>query len=235
MPRRHDDLFGSIASFQALHAAARRAVRGKRAKPGAAAFMARLEPECLRLERELWRGEYRCGRYTEIVVRDPKRLLVSAAPFRDRVVRVDSQGVLQHRAGATGVVAHQVQAGPAYGRADLDLVRIEALSLFQVGFGLIQRAPRQTGQCQPLVHACVARRDGHSLTGFCAQFHPAVLARQAGQVQVPGVRVTGCQQRAAGAGSQLPAAHFQQGRHAGADPGVRKLRVRTRAIHAGCS
>lgn len=86
MPRRHDDLFGQVASFSALHAAARRAVRGKRSKPGAAAFMARLEPECLRLERELWQGSYRCGRYTEIVVRDPKRRLVSAAPFRDRVV-----------------------------------------------------------------------------------------------------------------------------------------------------
>lgn len=31
-------------------------------------------------------GHYRCGRYTEIVVRDPKRRLVSAAPFCDRVV-----------------------------------------------------------------------------------------------------------------------------------------------------
>lgn len=86
MPRRVDGLFGQIASFAALHAAALRAVRGKRGKAGAAAFMARLEPECLRLERELWDGSYRTGRYLEIVVRDPKRRLVSAAPFRDRVV-----------------------------------------------------------------------------------------------------------------------------------------------------
>ena len=86
MPKRHDHLFGQIASFQALHAAAQRAVRGKRGKAGAAAFMARLEPECLRLERALLDGSYRTGRYVEIVVRDPKRRLVSAAPFRDRVV-----------------------------------------------------------------------------------------------------------------------------------------------------
>lgn len=86
MPRRHDQLFGSIASFQALHQAVQRAVKGKRGKAGAAAFMARLEPECLRLERELHDGSYRTGRYVEIVVRDPKRRLVSAAPFRDRVV-----------------------------------------------------------------------------------------------------------------------------------------------------
>lgn len=86
MAQQHDNVFGQIASFAALHAATLRAVRGKRNKPGAAAFLARLEPECLRLERELWENRYRCGRYTEIVVRDPKRRLVSAAPFRDRVV-----------------------------------------------------------------------------------------------------------------------------------------------------
>lgn len=93
MVRRADHLFDGIASFAALVAAARRAVRGKRTKPGAARFMAqlepeclRLEPECLRLERELRSGAYRPGAYREIVVRDPKRRLVSAAPFRDRVV-----------------------------------------------------------------------------------------------------------------------------------------------------
>jgi RNA-directed DNA polymerase len=86
MPRRHPDLFSQIASFEALHAAALRAVRGKRGKPGAAAFMARLETECLQLERELGQGSYCTGRYVEIVVRDPKRRVVSAAPFRDRVV-----------------------------------------------------------------------------------------------------------------------------------------------------
>lgn len=86
MVRRADHLFDGIASFAALVAAARRAVRGKRTKPGAARFMAQLEPECLRLERELRSGAYRPGAYREIVVRDPKRRLVSAAPFRDRVV-----------------------------------------------------------------------------------------------------------------------------------------------------
>jgi hypothetical protein len=36
--------------------AARREIRGKRGKPGAAAFMAELETEVLRLERELQTG-----------------------------------------------------------------------------------------------------------------------------------------------------------------------------------
>ncbi len=38
------------------------------------------------LERELKTGQYRPGRYTEIEIFDPKHRIVSAAPFRDRVV-----------------------------------------------------------------------------------------------------------------------------------------------------
>ncbi len=86
MPKQHDDLFKDIANFQALLAAYRRAVKGKRHAPGAAAFAANLEPNLLRLERQLRDKTWRPGRYTEIQVRDPKPRLVSAAPFRDRVV-----------------------------------------------------------------------------------------------------------------------------------------------------
>ena len=86
MSKRHTDLFARIATFGALRAAAKKAILGKRKKPGAAAFMANLERELLRLERELGDGSYRPGRYVEIEVHDPKRRLVSAAPFRDRVV-----------------------------------------------------------------------------------------------------------------------------------------------------
>jgi retron-type reverse transcriptase len=86
MSRRHDSLFGRIASFRALHAAARRAVKGKRKKPGAASFFANLEREVLALERQLHDGSYRPGRYVAFEVDDPKKRIVSAAPFRDRVV-----------------------------------------------------------------------------------------------------------------------------------------------------
>jgi retron-type reverse transcriptase len=86
MPRRHDGLFGRIANFQALHDAARRAIKGKRKKPGAASIFANLEGELLALERQLRRGDYRPGRYVAFEVNDPKRRIVSAAPFRDRVV-----------------------------------------------------------------------------------------------------------------------------------------------------
>jgi retron-type reverse transcriptase len=86
MPKRHDKLFGQIATFKALRDASRRAARGKRKKPGAASFLANLETEILTLERQLLDGSYRPGRYLAFEVNDPKKRLVSAAPFRDRVV-----------------------------------------------------------------------------------------------------------------------------------------------------
>ncbi len=86
LPKAHDKLYGRVANFSALHAAGMKALKGKRKKPGAAAFAANRERELLRLERELKYGRYRPGRYVEIEVWEPKRRLVSAAPFRDRVV-----------------------------------------------------------------------------------------------------------------------------------------------------
>ncbi len=48
--------------------------------------MANREKELLRIERQLNAGTWRSGGYTVIHVRDPKPRMVSAAPFRDRVV-----------------------------------------------------------------------------------------------------------------------------------------------------
>jgi len=86
MPKRHVDIFPGIASFAALRAAALKAARGKRHTPGAAAFLANLETQVLRIERALLEGRWQSGGYTEIELHEPKRRLVSAAPFRDRVV-----------------------------------------------------------------------------------------------------------------------------------------------------
>ena len=66
--------------------AALRAMSGKRRVPGPAGFLANLETEVLRLERELQVGTWQPGGYVSFEVHDPKRRLISAAPFRDRVV-----------------------------------------------------------------------------------------------------------------------------------------------------
>ena len=95
MPKRHDNLFEQIANFKALREAALRAAAGKRAKPRVAAFLANLEKQCLRLERELQQGTYTPGRYSAFWVREPKKRMVSAAPFRDRVVHHALMAVIE--------------------------------------------------------------------------------------------------------------------------------------------
>lgn len=86
MPKRHNNLFAEIANFAALREATRRAALGKRRKSGPAAFLANSEKNILRIERALQAGTWvGCG-YTEIELHEPKRRIVSAAPFRDRVV-----------------------------------------------------------------------------------------------------------------------------------------------------
>ena len=79
-------LFDKITSFSVLLEASERAAKGKRTRPDVAAFLAGQEFEVLRLERELRDGTYQPGRYRKIEVYEPKHRIVSAAPFRDRVV-----------------------------------------------------------------------------------------------------------------------------------------------------
>jgi RNA-directed DNA polymerase len=81
-----DGLFPTIASFANLHLAWRKAARGKRGQPGVASFELNLEGALLRLQEDLLAGRYRPGPYRSFTIRDPKHRLISAAPFRDRVV-----------------------------------------------------------------------------------------------------------------------------------------------------
>ena len=85
-PPLEPEAFERMTSFRSLRAAALRAARGKRRTPGAAAFLAGLETECLRLESELRAGTWRPGPYVAFEIREPKPRIVSAAAFRDRVV-----------------------------------------------------------------------------------------------------------------------------------------------------
>jgi RNA-directed DNA polymerase len=60
--------------------------RGKRSRLDVARFLLNLESELWLLRRELEEERYHPGPYRSFRVRDPKPRLISAAPFRDRVV-----------------------------------------------------------------------------------------------------------------------------------------------------
>jgi len=84
--KRVGGLWPELISFPNLLLAARRAAAGKRTRPDVAAFLLDLEPQLVSLQRELREGSYTPGPYRCFPIRDPKPRLISAAPFRDRVV-----------------------------------------------------------------------------------------------------------------------------------------------------
>jgi len=76
----------AVASAANLLLAAGNARRGKSRRPDVEAWWLRRETEVLRLREELLTGSYQPGAYRFFEIHDPKRRLIAAAPFRDRVV-----------------------------------------------------------------------------------------------------------------------------------------------------
>ncbi len=84
--KRHRNLFEQITAFRNLLLAARKAQRGKRFGGATAAFNHHLEGELLRLQQELRSYRYRPGPPRQFAIYDPKPRLITAAPYRDRVL-----------------------------------------------------------------------------------------------------------------------------------------------------
>jgi len=85
-PQPLSDIWPRLTSFVSLHAAALNAQRGKRYRPAVLTFNAQLEANLFQLQHELESFTYTPGPYRQFEIRDPKRRIISAAPYRDRVV-----------------------------------------------------------------------------------------------------------------------------------------------------
>jgi hypothetical protein len=81
-----DELYPQICAFENIYQAYRKARKGKRSKASVAAFEFDQEAELLRLRDELLAETWQPGLYHSFYIHDPKKRLISAAPFRDRVV-----------------------------------------------------------------------------------------------------------------------------------------------------
>lgn len=79
-------LWEEVTSFDNLHRAAYRVLRGKRDQVRAREFFFDLERNLFHLQHELCSQAYRPGAYRTFWITTPKRRMISAAPFRDRVV-----------------------------------------------------------------------------------------------------------------------------------------------------
>lgn len=80
------DLYPQIYAWENLQLAYQKASRGKRGKAGVASFEYLLADHLLELQQELRQQRYQPGSHVNFTIHEPKRRLISAAPFRDRVV-----------------------------------------------------------------------------------------------------------------------------------------------------
>lgn len=86
MMKTHRSLFEKMVSFENLLLAAQNASQGKRSKANVAAFNYNLEENVVLLQQALVDKTYRPDGYRAFYIFDPKKRLISAAPFADRVV-----------------------------------------------------------------------------------------------------------------------------------------------------
>ena len=82
----HKNLYAQICSFENLLLAAGKAAQGKRFRPYVLEFFNEFEHNALQLLRELRTFTYQPGDYSTFFIYEPKKRLISAADFRDRVV-----------------------------------------------------------------------------------------------------------------------------------------------------
>ena len=82
----YNGLYTQIYSFENLWKAADQAQQGKRFQELVARFNLNRERELFKLQDELQTQTYKPGAYHEFTIYEPKKRMISAAPYRDRVI-----------------------------------------------------------------------------------------------------------------------------------------------------
>lgn len=80
------DEWEKVISIENLYQAYKNAAKGKRSNPDVANFIFNLEENLFNLQEELEKNQYTPGSYHYFYIHEPKKRLIAAAPFRDRVV-----------------------------------------------------------------------------------------------------------------------------------------------------
>jgi RNA-directed DNA polymerase len=93
--KRHGNLWPTLTSFEHLLRASEIAKRGKRFRPAVARYEFHLEQELLKLQETLQNKTYQPGNYRSFYIYEPKKRLISAAPYRDRIVHHALTGMLE--------------------------------------------------------------------------------------------------------------------------------------------
>lgn len=85
--KRYGNLYEQIYDFENLYLAYLEARKNKRYRPDVLRFTASLEENLIQIQNELIWKMYEVGKYREFYVYEPKKRLIMALPFKDRVVQ----------------------------------------------------------------------------------------------------------------------------------------------------
>ncbi len=83
----YNDLYSKIYSFENIHIAYLKARKNKRYHQEVLKFSVNLEENLINIQEELIHKTYRTSEYRHFIVYEPKERLISALPFKDRVVQ----------------------------------------------------------------------------------------------------------------------------------------------------
>jgi retron-type reverse transcriptase len=82
--KRYGNLWNQVTDFANLLNSAHKSQKGKRFRPNVLQFNYNLEAELIQLQAELRSKTYCPGAYRTFEIVEPKRRMISAAPYRDR-------------------------------------------------------------------------------------------------------------------------------------------------------
>ena len=85
--KRYGNLYSAICELENLYSSLQVCLRGKRLSRTVLPFTYELSREMTAIQKELADGTYRVSAYYSFYVLEPKRRLVQALPFRDRIVQ----------------------------------------------------------------------------------------------------------------------------------------------------
>lgn len=84
--KRTGHLFESIVDYENLRLATARALRGKRDRPDVSQFVAKLDVNLTAMRLQLLSDSIDLGTFRQFVINDPKRRIITAPCFRERVL-----------------------------------------------------------------------------------------------------------------------------------------------------
>jgi len=94
MPKTYNNLWDTITDWDNLYQSFLAARKGKRYKPGSLRFCANLEENLTNIQNHLAWGTWQPAPWKEFMVYEPKRRLIQAPPFKDRVVHHSLVGII---------------------------------------------------------------------------------------------------------------------------------------------